>query len=286
MKLNNILTKLRNPEIRKTLDSRYGLGRLEKLFFSNWFNPVLTIWINFRSLPIRQAFRFPLWVYGRPRFYCLSGKIRFRCKDVKSGMIKINFIKYGAPGNMSRQTEIYNLGTIEFGGPCEIGTGNKIIVASKTLLSIGSKCLISDNCTIAAYRGITIGDITRITHSCQILDTSFHYIADLNKKIAYDNSAKLNIGKACWIGNSSAVVKGANLPDYAIIGSHSLVNKDFSSIENGCIIAGIPAKLIKNDVVRIFNLNIENLIWHYMAEHPGGSYSIQEYDVGELTKRD
>lgn len=285
MKIKSIIKKLRNPETIKAIDSKYGLGRFEKLFFSNWFNPLLTIWINFRSLPLGQALFFPIWVYGRPRLYCLSGNIKFKCQSLKSGLIKINKVRFGAPGNMSRQTEIYNLGVIEFDGPCEIGTGNKIIVAQKATLSIGKNCCISDNCTIAAFKGINIGETTRIAHSCQVLDTNFHYIADLNKGIVVDPTAKINIGKSCWIGNSSAIVKGANLPNYAIVGSHSLVNKDFSTTENGCIIAGIPAKLIKQNVIRVFNTKIEGIIWNYMAQHEQGIYSIKDFSVEELTKR-
>ena len=43
-----------------------------------WLNPFATVYLNFRTLPFVQALRFPLYVYGRVKFYELKGKILLR----------------------------------------------------------------------------------------------------------------------------------------------------------------------------------------------------------------
>lgn len=285
MTLSYIYKKLKDPNILTQLDARFGLGRLEKLIFSNWFNPFLTLWINFRSLPIKYAIRLPIWIYGHPRLYCLSGKFQFKCK-IKSGLIKINIVKYGAPGNMSSQSELYNLGTIIFEGRCEIGTGNKIITAIGKSLTLGNNCVIMDRCTIAVHDKIKIGRNTRIAHNCQIIDTNFHFIANYNKGIIPRRTAMVSIGESCWICNSSSIMMGSVIPNYAIVGSHSIVNKDFSGIEEGCIIAGAPAKLIKEKYIRVFNYEVEKKIWRYFNETDADYFPIKEVSIEELSKID
>ena len=65
-----MIRKIRNKsfkEIRERIDYLFGFGFLERSFYSNWFNPFLTLWLNLRSFPLYQAYRFPIFVYGRPR---------------------------------------------------------------------------------------------------------------------------------------------------------------------------------------------------------------------------
>lgn len=281
MNIKTILSKLSTPYYRSRIDSQYGIGRLERLFYSNWFNPVATLYVNFRSFPFLQAIRLPLWVYGRPRFYSLSGRMRVDGK-ISSGMIKFNMVKFGAPGNMSSKSELYNLGDILFKGKCEIGTGNKIIVGYGKSLSLGNNSVIMDRCCIAVHEKIVIGGNSRIAHSCQIMDTNYHFVADLNKMEISPRTNPVNIGKGCWICNSSSIMPGSNIPDYAIVGSHSLVNRDFSQYTKGCIIAGTPAKLIKEGFVRVFNSNVENDIWKYYNINGKSVYHIDGYSIEQL----
>ena len=80
------------------INNRYGLGALELCLASNWFNPFATTYLNLRSFPFIQAFKFPVWVYGHPRFYSLNDSIFIEGK-VKRGMIKFNKTNL-APNNM------------------------------------------------------------------------------------------------------------------------------------------------------------------------------------------
>lgn len=52
------------------------------------------------------------------------------------------------------------------------------------------------------------------------------------------------IGKNCWIGMNSVILPGVTLGDNTIVGAGSVVTKSYT--EGNCIIAGSPAKKIKN----------------------------------------
>lgn len=283
MKIKYLFSRLRESSVRSKLDSLYGIGRIEKLIYSNWFNPLATLWINFRSFPIKQAILLPIWVYGRPRLYCLSGKMIILSKP-KSGMIKFNIVKYGAPGNMDSQTELYNLGKIEFFGKFEIGTGNKIVTSYGKTLTLGDNSVLMDRCCIAVHESVSIGDNTTIAHNCQIMDTNYHFIADMLNRRIPKRTSPIKIGSGCWVCNSSSIMMGSCLPDYAIIASHSVVNQDFSDALGGCIIAGIPAKIIKKDCVRVFNSSVEKQIWSYFRDNDDSPFPINDLDIEELVR--
>lgn len=207
MLLVDKIKSLHNQVARAKFDSRYGLGRIENIIASKWFNPFATLWLNFRSLPLSQAIRLPVFVYGRPNIYSLSGKIVFNCM-LKMGMVKFNYSATGAPQNMSVQSEILNQGTIIFHGGGLIGTGNKLRIGFDAVLELGRNFKIMDACNIACFKKIVIGDNSWIVHRSQVMDTDFHFIADLNRGEISPMKKEIFIGKHCWICNSSTILKG------------------------------------------------------------------------------
>ncbi len=244
-----------------------GIDSLLRLPYVNWFNPLMTLYLNFRSFPFKQAIRIPIFVYGWPKMYSLLGKME--CKDVcKTGMIKFNQTNWCAPSNSGSSTAINNVGKIIFHGSCMIYTANKINTHRYGILELGANTKIMHHVNIAAYSQVFVGANTWITHRCQILDTNFHYIADFKKRIVRKHSRPIYIGKSCWICNTSTIMGGAKVPDYTIVASNSLVNKDFSDIPAESIIGGIPAKLVSTGYRKINSRNLERKIGKYFAEHP------------------
>lgn len=266
-------------EIIKYIDFHFGFGRMEICLAQNWFNPLYTFWLNFRSFPLRQAVCLPIFVYGRPRLYCLTGDMYVE-GPIRPGMITFNQCKYGAPSLMSVQSEMVNQGSIIFRGSGLIGTGTKIRVASKGTLTIGNDFKIADMSNVGCFSQVVIGEHTRIAHRCQILDSNYHYIANFNKRVIPKRTNPIAIGSGCWICNSTTVTGGAVIPDYTIVTSNSLVNKDFSQIEQGSLIGGIPAKYIASGFRRVENRKIEHRVNIFYAQRNASLYPIPE-DVTE-----
>lgn len=276
-RINKFLKKHSFKEIKKIIDYQYGLGLFERTLSTNWFNPILTIYLNFRSFPIKQAIHLPLFVYGHPRIYGLSGEMIIEGK-IKTGMIKFNHVKRGAPNNMSVQSEIYNNGIIKFQGNGYIGTGCKINIGHNGTLFIGKDFKIADMCNIGVFSYLCIGEYTRIAHRCQILDANYHYVANFNKRIIPKWHSPIIIGKGVWVCNSTTITGGSIIPDYCIIASNSLVSKDFSSASESSLIGGIPAKLIASNFRRVENPQKERIISKFYKENPDGIYHIPEED--------
>lgn len=268
-------------DLIRIIDRKFGLGAIEKLFASNWFNPFYTLYLNLRSFPLNQAIRLPLFVYGLPHFYCLSGRMLVE-GSIITGMIKFNKTMSGAPSNMAVPSEINNQGIIVFKGRGFIGTGNKIFVAFKGKLEIGENFKITDWCNIGCFTSVKIGAQSRITHRCQLLDSNYHYVADFEKGVVPYHSHPISIGNGCWICNSSTVSGGTILPDFTIVASNSLVNKDYSTFPTDSMIGGVPAKLIKTGLRKIENSMVEKKIIDYYRSHPSDIYKIPFQDNSDL----
>lgn len=247
-----------------------------KLIFVNWFNPFYTLYFNFIFFPFKQAWHFPLFVYGWPKLYYQMGKME--CCDIcKMGMIRFNVtIPFGPQASLSStQISVFDNGLIKFHGSCEIGTGNKINVGENAVLEIGRHAKIASLCNITSYSWIVIGDYTRIAHRCQVMDTNFHFIANFNKMIIPNLMRPINIGDYCWICNSSTISAGVKIPNKIIVASNSLVNKDLSDIPEESIIGGAPAKLLATGFRRVENPKLSGELWNkYVIDKDAKIYKL------------
>lgn len=241
--------------------------RILKKLWSHWFNPLYTIYFNFIFFPLRQAIKFPVFIYGWPKLFSQFGTMECIGK-CETGMVRINVTIPYSPQCAVGNTQLNIKGKIIFRGKCEIGTGNKINVEKQGILELGDDTKILTFCNVSAYTKMSIGAHSRIAHRCQIFDANFHYVADFNKHIVRRFSRKIFIGEYCWICNSSTISSGAIIPDKTIVASNSLVGKDFSSIPPESIIGGIPAKLISTGHRRVESRKFLIKIMKFFEENP------------------
>jgi len=128
-----------------------------------------------------------------------------------------------------------------------VGLYSRTIIVTRTE---DSKIIIGNNvgisgATIYARNSIEIGDNTLIGGNVKILDNDFHPLEiearnkDIKEKIL---SKPIKIGKNCFIGCNSIILKGTELGDGCIVGAGAVVTGKF---EANSVIAGNPAKVIK-----------------------------------------
>lgn len=86
---------------------------------------------------------------------------------------------------------------------------------------------------------IDIGQGTYIAANVGII-TANHDLYHLDKAAP---GKDVTLGKHCWIGMNSVILPGVTLGERTIVGAGSVVTKSFP--EGNCVIAGNPAKIIK-----------------------------------------
>ena len=243
----------------------------ERIWFKNWFNPLLTLYLNFRSFSLRQAVKLPVFVYGWPKLFSLYGSMECsgRCS---MGMVKINQTNTGCPSAPGTSTAINNWGKIIFHGHVLIYTGCKICLSMEGVLEMGEGSKIMPCCNVTAHEYVKIGEQSRIAHRSQILDSNYHYVANFIKKKIPLYHRPIIIGDYCWVCNSSTVAAGAVIPDKTIVASNSLVNRDMSDIPEESIIGGIPAKLISTGFRKVESNKLQKDLSGYFFNHPEAKY--------------
>lgn len=111
-------------------------------------------------------------------------------------------------------------------------------------LRLGNNVSINQNCFISCYGGLTIGNDVAIGHNVSILTTD-HIFDDIHKPIKEQKLVykSVTIADNVYIGAKVTILAGVNIPKGTVIGAGSVVSKSFE--EENCIIAGVPAKIIR-----------------------------------------
>ena len=240
--------------------------------FCHCFNPLYTLYFNLIFFPFKQAIKMPVYVYGWPKLLSQFGA--FECEgNCHSGMLRLNISSSEAPQYSNGNSELLIYGRVvlknfKIDDVCEIGSGCRINVLPNSEMVICGNSKIANFCNITVYSKLYIGAVSRIAHRCQILDSNYHYIADFTRGVVKRLSFPITIGDYCWICNSTTVTGGSVIPNRTIVSSNSLVNKDMSSIPEGSIVGGVPAKLITSGHYRVENLAFEKEINDFFHFNP------------------
>jgi acetyltransferase-like isoleucine patch superfamily enzyme len=115
------------------------------------------------------------------------------------------------------------------GGRIFVGDGTQIgrnaVISACQKISIGKKCLISYNVTIA-------------DHDHDVFNPD---VSPMDAGIT--EGKEILIEDECFVGAHSFVLKGVHLGKHSVVGANSVVTKSFPAYS---VIAGSPAKLIKS----------------------------------------
>ena len=108
-------------------------------------------------------------------------------------------------------------------------------------LDLGKRTIIMEYSYINTTMPVKIGDDTGIGGHCLL----FTHGSWLNQLEGFPvNFAPIEIGKSVWLPWRVFVMPGVTVGDKVVIGANSLVSK---SIKSNCLVAGAPAKLIKEN---------------------------------------
>jgi acetyltransferase-like isoleucine patch superfamily enzyme len=130
--------------------------------------------------------------------------------------------------------------------------GDNVIVARSTIIRsrngdivIGDGTSIGSNCIIATDTGLRIGKDVLIAAYCYLSGGGSHNYDNTTVPIIKQNvSSKggITVGDGAWIGAQTVVLDGAKIAEGAIVGAHSLVNKEMPAMS---ISFGTPAKVVR-----------------------------------------
>lgn len=210
-----------------------------------------TLFFNLRSLPFEQALKFPIHIYTNTKIISSSGIISLCTPAISFGMIKWGiFYTYRSQG----KTLINNNGTIIIKGNGSFLMGSDVSVFPNAILEIGTQFFVGENAKLYVQNHVVIGKNTRISYLCDISDSDYHYMVNLETGTVRPKNKKVIIGDYNWIGNNTSIKKGTITPHHTVVASaFCVLSKDYRNIfEPYSIIGGNPVKLLKEKSSRVW----------------------------------
>jgi len=155
-------------------------------------------------------------------------------------------------------------------------TLSEIEVATPNRVSIGDHIYIGPKTQLHGIGYITIKDYSIISSEVYILSSIHNHVEQFASMIPYDEIEivkHVTIGIACWIGARAIIMPGVDLGDGCIVGAGAVVTKSWPS---GAILAGVPAKLIRQRDMQHFNTCVENQEFYVLQKSIRGLEKIEK----------
>jgi len=156
-------------------------------------------------------------------------------------------------------SELSILGTLIFNGYFHASNDYMIYIAKKATCTFGNMSMLGSNVKIVCKISVTLGDWTNIGYDSQVSDSNYHPIKNTKTGDHFPMNTPIELGNYNYIANRVSINIGAKTPDNCIIASNSLINKDYTLLGNNILIGGIPAKLLKQNCARDYELEKEPL---------------------------
>ena len=190
--------------------------------------------INYLSKKVIRKIRLPFLNYkntiiqfNNKSKMILSAKLKTGIKQVRKSKLETRIL-------LERNSEMI------VDGDFSIYAGGYIrLVPDSRLILHGG--FINENVQITVGDTIEIGKNATIGRDVVIRSYDGHTI----KEEGYQVSAPIKIGNHVWIGQGATILKGVTIGNNSIIAAGAIVTKD---IPANCIAAGVPARVIKEDV--------------------------------------
>jgi acetyltransferase-like isoleucine patch superfamily enzyme len=160
-------------------------------------------------------------------------KLRWR------GRLRTDGLCFVCPGV---KFEIGENATVTLGRWSWLGHGTKVRV-HEGAVTIGAKSVLGQECTISAYRNISIGRECIIADKVMMIDFD-HGVVDVERPIRAQGIYKrsVEIGHNCWIGYGACILRGVRVGENCVIGTNAIVTKD---VPDNAVVGGVPARVIR-----------------------------------------
>ena len=133
-------------------------------------------------------------------------------------------------------------GRVELGRWSWLGHGTKVR-CHEGVVSIGAKTVLGQECTISAYRHVSIGRECVIADRVMLIDFD-HGVVEVERPVRLQGIYKrdVRIGNNVWIGYGACILRGVTIGDNAIVGTSAVVTRD---VPANAVVAGVPARVLR-----------------------------------------
>jgi acetyltransferase-like isoleucine patch superfamily enzyme len=118
------------------------------------------------------------------------------------------------------------------------GDPKNLILVDKKTNTLNNTIFNTRNGKIVLEKGVFFG------HNCMVLTGKHNYSFDINKRYKISEEERdIYIKEGAWIASGAIINGGVTVGKYSIVAAGAVVTKD---VPDYCLVAGVPAKVIKN----------------------------------------
>ena len=117
---------------------------------------------------------------------------------------------------------------LDLGADITIRSFASIEVSNGANLKVGNRVFFNDHCSIRCTKEITIGHDTMFGDGVRIFDSN-HQFNNYHVFKTVMSGAPIHIGRDCWIGANTVILRGVTIGDNVIIGANCLIHQDIPS---------------------------------------------------------
>lgn len=211
---------------------------------------IFSFYFNLRYLPFNFAVKMPLRVNRHIRVRMLKkGNIIITNSQLSFGMIHLG-VEKGSFHLAKKVSTIYieKDCRLVFNGQSTIDGGFSIAINHGGEINIGKNVHLNANNIVSASSLIKFEDNVGTGWDCTFIDWDGHDIIDLGTDRVINEPKCIFIGKNCWIGAKTTIMKGVSLCKNTIVPYGSIITKKCE--EPYCIFGGIPNRVLKANIAR------------------------------------
>lgn len=198
-----------------------------------------------------------MWFISKIYPYAISEKLRVGRDIIYTMWIRTTI------GQIGEHSRVAYPCSLQGGGQKHIVIGDDTCIGSHGILGcwerygsqkftpsiiIGSHCSIGEYNHISAINKITIGDGLLTGRFVYIGDNSHGGLSREESQVhpierQLTSKGEVTVGNNVWMGDKTTILAGVHIGNNVIVAANSVVTKD---IPDNCIVAGVPAKVIKH----------------------------------------
>ena len=233
-----------------------GFKHKWKIFIAvNWYK---TLYFNFKKFPFKDALKLPVFFFGKVTFSKLSGTIKIEV-PLKRAMITFGQ-KFELMTTSKGIGQFHLSGNLIFKGYTHIAKDCFLYVGENATCTFGNMSALGSDVKLICTNNIVIGEWTGIGYESQILDTNSHPMLNTETCEDYSIMSSIVLGDYNAISNRVSIMPGTKTSHNIVIASNSVLNKDYTNLGSEILIGGIPAKLIRENFARNWELEREDLM--------------------------